>query len=127
MKTLNLGLADNVGCRVTYNVNRFEVYHADGYLLTAAATKADLKAVLTQNRIKGAVFDAAARSKYLAALKEEANKVYVDNGYENRAAYLQSLAEDWGIELVTVQILADVLGPNEDFDGLVSSLKEMEL
>ncbi len=48
--------------------------------------------------------------------------VYKENGYADRADYLSCLAEDYGIDL---QALADLLGPIEDFDGLVSSLEDM--
>lgn len=51
--------------------------------------------------------------------------VYKENGYADRADYLSCLAEDYGVDLPTVQALADLLGPNEDFDGLVSSLEDM--
>lgn len=51
--------------------------------------------------------------------------VYVENGYASRADYLSCLAEDYGVDQQTVQALADLLGPNEDFDGLVSSLEDM--
>lgn len=50
--------------------------------------------------------------------------VYIENGYKDRAEYLQSLADDYGMDLDTVQALADLLGPEEDFDGLVSSLED---
>lgn len=49
--------------------------------------------------------------------------VYTDNGYESRADYLKCLADDYGVELKTVIQLADILGPNEDFDGLVTALE----
>ena len=67
MKTLNLAPADRANCSVTFNVNRFEVYHANGWLITAAQTKADLKAQLAENGILGAKFDSAAARKYLTA------------------------------------------------------------
>ena len=67
MKTLNLTIADRTNCTVTFNLNRFEVYHANGWMLTAAQTKADLKAQLVENGIIGAKFDSAAQRKYLAA------------------------------------------------------------
>lgn len=67
MKTLNLATADRTNCTVTFNLNRFEVYHANGWMLTAAQTKADLKAQLAENGIVGAKFDSAAQHKYLAA------------------------------------------------------------
>jgi len=50
--------------------------------------------------------------------------IYNDNGYDNREDYLKSLAEDYGVELGTVKMLADLLGPSEDFDGLVTSLQD---
>ena len=50
--------------------------------------------------------------------------VYQENGYDSREDYLQSLADDLGIPLDAVLSLAEVLGPDEDFDGLVSSLED---
>ena len=49
---------------------------------------------------------------------------YQREGYENRRAYLLSLSEDLGVDIKTVMILADLLGENEDFDGLVTSLED---
>jgi hypothetical protein len=66
MKKLNLSQEDRTGCTITYNVNRFEVYHKDGWMITAAYDKDDLKSQLSQNAIAGATFDSAALSKYLA-------------------------------------------------------------
>ena len=50
--------------------------------------------------------------------------VYQENGYKNRDDYLNSLAEDYGVPIDAVLALADVLGPDEDFDGLVSNLED---
>jgi len=36
------------------------------------------------------------------------------------------LAEDYGLEQIVVFQLAALLGPNEDFDGLVTTLEDME-
>lgn len=52
--------------------------------------------------------------------------IYVENGYKNRQDYLENLADDFGVELDMVMAMADVLGPNEDFDGLVTSLEDGE-
>ncbi len=52
--------------------------------------------------------------------------VYTDNGYESRTAYLESLADDYGMDLDTVISLADILGEEEDFDGLVTSLQDYQ-
>lgn len=51
---------------------------------------------------------------------------YKDNGYESREHYLSCMAEDYGLDLETVvRPLADLLGPNEDFDGLISALEDL--
>ncbi len=50
------------------------------------------------------------------------DSVYVRNGYSNRREYLKSLAEEYGEEIVSA--LSDVMGPSEDFDGLVSELED---
>jgi uncharacterized protein YktA (UPF0223 family) len=60
--------------------------------------------------------------------KEEtsmSNDIYRANGYNDREHYLSCLAEDYGFDLNTVKVLADLLGPDEDFDGLVSQLEDM--
>ena len=49
---------------------------------------------------------------------------YQREGFDDRRAYLLSLAEDTGVDIKTVMALADLLGPNEDFDGLVTSLED---
>ena len=49
---------------------------------------------------------------------------YQREGYDNRRAYLLSLSDDLGVDLKTVLALADLLGPEEDFDGLVTSLED---
>lgn len=50
---------------------------------------------------------------------------YVRNGYKNREDYLDSLALEYGVSKMVVYSLADMLGPNEDFDGLVNALEDM--
>jgi hypothetical protein len=50
--------------------------------------------------------------------------VYIENGYKNRKDYLESLAADFCIDLTMVFALADLLGENEDFDGLVTNLED---
>ena len=49
---------------------------------------------------------------------------YTDHGYATRRDYLLSLADDTGVDIQTVFMLADLLGPDEDFDGLVTSLED---
>jgi len=50
--------------------------------------------------------------------------IYEQNGYTDRAEYLKHLAADHGIDLNIVRNLAGLLGPNEDFDGLVTTLQD---
>jgi hypothetical protein len=50
--------------------------------------------------------------------------VYTENGYKSRANYLRCMSEDYGVPLQTVLALADMLGENEDFDGLVIALED---
>ena len=50
--------------------------------------------------------------------------VYQEHGFKNRGEYLQALAENNGLELATVRALAAVLGPLEDFDGLVCAVED---
>ena len=49
---------------------------------------------------------------------------YQENGYKNRRDYLECLASDYGVKFSTVQVLADLLGPSEDFDGLVNAVED---
>lgn len=50
--------------------------------------------------------------------------IYEKNGYDDRKHYLNCLADDVGVERDIVYQLADLLGPNEDFDGLVTDLED---
>ena len=49
---------------------------------------------------------------------------YQREGFNTRRAYLLSLAADTGVDIQTVMALADMLGEDEDFDGLVTSLED---
>ena len=50
--------------------------------------------------------------------------IYTEIGYDNRKQYLDGLAEDYGVDTETVYMIASLLGPNEDFDGLVTELDD---
>ena len=52
-------------------------------------------------------------------------ELYLEYGAESRAEYLEMLADDYDVDLDIVHAMADVLGPMEDFDGLVTSLEDM--
>lgn len=52
------------------------------------------------------------------------NNIYIERGYADRNEYLASLADEYGIHIFVVRAVANVLGQNEDFDGLVNALEE---
>ena len=52
--------------------------------------------------------------------------IYRENGYADRNDYLNCLSEDYGVSIEDVYSLAEMLGENEDFDGLVSALEDIE-
>lgn len=45
---------------------------------------------------------------------------------DNRDEYLDSMADEYGISRQIVAALADLLGEDEDFDGLIEALKDAE-
>jgi len=52
------------------------------------------------------------------------NTNYTGNGYASRRDYLKDLSEERNWPLDAVFMLANVLGPSEDFDGLVTMLED---
>jgi len=52
--------------------------------------------------------------------------IYIAEGYKSRRDYLETLADEMGIEKDIVFTLASVLGPSEDFDGLVTELEDLQ-
>ena len=53
--------------------------------------------------------------------------IYKEYGFENRREYLQNLSEEYDLDINIVLALADLLGENEDFDGLVSELQDYSM
>ena len=51
--------------------------------------------------------------------------IYEMNGYRNRRAYLKATADVYDVDYETVVLpLADLLGLDEDFDGLISMVED---
>ena len=50
--------------------------------------------------------------------------IYQEHGFENREAYLKDLADEYGVDAQVVYMIADLYGPTEDFDGLVSEVQD---
>lgn len=53
--------------------------------------------------------------------------VYEQNGYKDRYDYLESLAGEYGTDMMTVGSIAEILGEDEDFDGLICALEDFQL
>lgn len=53
--------------------------------------------------------------------------IYQQNGFKNRRDYLTSLVEDFDVDIVKILMLADILGPDEDFDALLTHLEDLSL
>jgi len=54
------------------------------------------------------------------------NNIYIDYGYKNRHDYFISLSERFDIDISGIYAIADIMGKDEDFDGLVSSLDDYQ-
>ena len=52
--------------------------------------------------------------------------IYQQNEYTDRDDYLTCLSEDYGVSIEDVYSLAEMLGENEDFDGLICALEDAE-
>jgi hypothetical protein len=81
---------------------------------------------MTYGKVKGTEMNILTNFRAIEAQEIAANlESYLEYGAENRAEYLEMLADDYGVDIDTVHAMADVLGPMEDFDGLVTSLEDM--
>lgn len=54
------------------------------------------------------------------------NNIYVTNGFKDRQDYFKYLSEQYSVDLDIVEMAADLLGENEDFDGLVVAMEGWE-
>jgi hypothetical protein len=52
--------------------------------------------------------------------------IYTENDYKDRRDYLLHLAFEYDADLPTVYAIANTLGQDEDFDGLVSALQDWQ-
>jgi hypothetical protein len=70
----------------------------------------------------------ASDSKEKNTMKNEENDKarYTSNGYKDREDYLNTLADNYGVDSMFINELAGMLGPSEDFDGLISDLDDFQ-
>ncbi len=57
--------------------------------------------------------------------QSSAPTIYEAKGYIDRDHYLESLADGFEVDTKIVKSIAALLGPSEDFDGLVSELTDI--
>jgi hypothetical protein len=53
--------------------------------------------------------------------------IYEQNGCKDRADYLKSIADEYGTDITVASSLAEILGENEDFDGLISAMEDIPM
>lgn len=56
--------------------------------------------------------------------KYNKRNIYNEKGYATRKDYLEYIADDYGIDKYVVFSIADMLGPSEDFDGLIVMIED---
>jgi hypothetical protein len=54
------------------------------------------------------------------------DNVYQEHGYKDRNEYLVSLSEEYSMPQQNILFLAEMLGENDDFDGLINALEDYE-
>lgn len=52
---------------------------------------------------------------------------YTEAGFNTRKEYLMSLVEEYDVDRETVFSIAAILGPSEDFDGLIAALEDVQV
>lgn len=50
--------------------------------------------------------------------------IYTDEGYRSRKHYIKCVAEEYGVPVTVAFVIADTLGKDEDFDGLLTALED---
>lgn len=61
---------------------------------------------------------------YICTDRVETPTVYQRKGFESRETYLTNLAQQYNVDEHSVNELAQTLGPDEDFDGLVIMIED---
>ncbi len=56
----------------------------------------------------------------------EKENIYQQHGYESREAYFRQLAGEYDVPMGIVIELSRLLGQDEDFDGLINALEEVD-
>jgi len=76
---------------------------------------------MTEFMVDDSVFTLGSNDMIMA---ERIATIYEIKGYKNRDEYLESISEDYGVPVSTVYSIATILGEDEDFDGLISSIED---
>lgn len=65
------------------------------------------------------------RKEFMLSGRLEAMSIYQEKGFEDREEYLEYLSDEYEVELSSILAIAELLGREEDFDGLVSMIQDM--
>ncbi len=57
----------------------------------------------------------------------EKENIYRENSYLDRENYMTCIASQYGVDLMIVTSIAEILGDDEDFDGLISNLEDISI
>jgi len=76
------------------------------------------------NLITGSILAGFSINGVKKMIKEK--NVYKRMGYLDRKDYLISLSNEYDIKTNDVFALSSILGPNEDFDGLIVALEDYD-
>lgn len=57
-------------------------------------------------------------------MSESTRCPYETNGFPDRDAYLNDVADRFGASPAAVRLLADLMGPSEDFNGLITYIED---
>lgn len=59
-------------------------------------------------------------------MTSETKQALQDNGYDSLKEYLQDMADEYGLSYELVKQLAQLMGEDELFDGLITALEDAE-
>jgi len=60
-------------------------------------------------------------------ISKETLNILNEKGHNTLGEYLEYLADDFGLRIETVEVLAETLSENELFDGLVTACEDFDI
>lgn len=105
---------------------KFQSDQGDGYLDLEASDVDDAKSAVKP--LLNKIYDYSEITEIYNIEKEPYillfSSRYKKYGYKSREDYLRSLSDEYGLSIEAVTDLAQLYGPSEDFDGLVTACQD---